>query len=165
MTEVRFYHLTRRSLEQALPTLLVRCLERGWRALVLAGSADRVAHLDHHLWVFDDQSFLPHGTVGDGDPGGQPILLAEAADQAVAADNPNAARVLFLTDGAEAEPLAGFETVCELFDGRDTAAVEAARQRWRRYRDAGFGLTYWQQSPQGRWEEKHRIATGDAAPS
>ena len=38
MTEVRFYHLQRKTLEQALPQLLEKTLERGWRAVVMAGS-------------------------------------------------------------------------------------------------------------------------------
>ena len=32
-TEVFFYHLENRSLEQVLPTLLERSIERGWRAV------------------------------------------------------------------------------------------------------------------------------------
>ena len=42
----------------------------------------------------------------------------------------------------------------DLFDGRDEAAVQAARERWRDYRDAGYPLTYWQQSEMGGWEKK-----------
>lgn len=154
MSEVRFYHLLRRSLEQALPVMLERCLERGWRTLVLAGSAERVARLDQHLWTYSDRSFLPHGTADDGDGEHQPIFLAVAGEAPGGAANPNGARVLFLTDGAEREPIDDFPLVCEVFDGRDEAAVAEARNRWRRYRAAGHSLTYWQQTPQGRWEEK-----------
>ena len=40
MTEVNFYHLTKSSLEQALPRLLERTLQAGERAVVLLGSAE-----------------------------------------------------------------------------------------------------------------------------
>ena len=38
-TEVNFYHLTRSSLEDALPRLLVKTLQAGERAVVMLGSA------------------------------------------------------------------------------------------------------------------------------
>jgi DNA polymerase-3 subunit chi len=34
------------------------------------------------------------------------------------------------------------------------SAVEAARARWKDYKNAGHALTYWQQSDAGRWEQK-----------
>ena len=45
MTEVLFYHLESRPLEQVLPQLLEKTLERGWRAVVQAGSDERAAAL------------------------------------------------------------------------------------------------------------------------
>ena len=35
-TEILFYHLETRTLEQVLPPMLERSLERGWRAVVQA---------------------------------------------------------------------------------------------------------------------------------
>ncbi|MCA3665330.1 MAG: DNA polymerase III subunit chi, partial [Methylobacterium sp.] len=49
MTEILFYHLTGQRLEQALPQLLEKSLERGWNALVRAGSEERLAVLDEAL--------------------------------------------------------------------------------------------------------------------
>ena len=40
VTEVFFYHLERRTLEDVLPTLLLRSVEKGWRAAVQATSID-----------------------------------------------------------------------------------------------------------------------------
>ena len=57
MTEVLFYHMQSRTLEQALPPLLTKCLERGWRVVVQAATEERVEALDGHLWTYDDQSF------------------------------------------------------------------------------------------------------------
>ena len=45
MTEVLFYHLQRQPLEAVLPTLLVKSLERGWRAVVQATTDERLAAL------------------------------------------------------------------------------------------------------------------------
>ena len=155
MSEIRFYHLTRKSLEQALPELLEKCLQRGWRAVVMTGSEDRTAALNHYLWTYSDRTFLPHGSAEDGDADRQPIWLTDRDE------NPNDANVLFLTDGAGSAHVGDFALVCEVFDGKIEDAVRTARDRWRSYRDAGHVLAYWQQSETGRWEEKQR--SGDAA--
>lgn len=148
MTEVRFYHLTRKRLEEALPELLEKCLERGWRAVVMAGSEERVEALAQHLWTWRERSFLPHGTDRDGEAEHQPVWLT-AADEA-----PNGATVLFLTDGAESRDLERYQLVCTLFDGKDETAVTAARGHWRTWKEAGHSLTYYQQTPTGGWERK-----------
>lgn len=147
MTELRFYHLSRKSLEQALPELLEKVLERGWRAVVMAGSAERVEALTQQLWTYKEGSFLPHGNAKDGHAARQPIWLT-AEDE-----NPNAANVLLLTDGAISANVATYELVCEIFDEAQDGAVEAARTRWQNYKAAGHTLTYWQQGERG-WEKK-----------
>ncbi|MBS28554.1 MAG: DNA polymerase III subunit chi [Alphaproteobacteria bacterium] len=149
MTEIRFYHLTRRSLEEVLPVMLERTVVRdGRRAVVIAGSPDRVENLNAHLWTYNDRVFLPHGSKADGHAALQPVWLTDSDE------NPNDAQVLFLSDGATSGDIAGFELVCELFDGRDDAAVSAARERWRVYKEDGHDLTYWQQTERGGWEQK-----------
>lgn len=148
MTDVRFYHLTRKTLEQSLPELLEKTLERGWRAVVLAASEERAEALAQHLWTWKPDSFLPHGTARDGHPARQPVFLS-AADE-----RPNDANVLFLVDGAETARAPEYERVCDLFDGNDPDALAAARQRWRTAKAAGHALQYWQQGDRGGWEQK-----------
>jgi DNA polymerase-3 subunit chi len=148
MTEIRFYHLQRTALEAALPPMLEKTLERGQRAVVIAGSAERVEHLTGHLWTYSERSFLPHGSARDGHADRQPVWLTTEDE------NPNGAQVLFLTDGAASRQVDRFQLCVELFDGNDGAAVQAARSRWQAYKAAGHQLTYWQQTPQGRWEQK-----------
>ena len=68
MSEIAFYHLTRSPLEAALPKLLDKTLQAGKRAVVIAGSPERVEHLNGVLWSYDDASWLPHGSAKDGHP-------------------------------------------------------------------------------------------------
>ena len=96
MTEIRFYHLEQRRVDQALPPLLERALEEDRRVLVRASSEEMVAALNERLWTYDDASFLPHGAAGDGDPMEQPIFLTSELE------NPNAATMLVRLSGAEA---------------------------------------------------------------
>jgi DNA polymerase-3 subunit chi len=148
MTRVDFYHLTRSSLEAALPRLLEKVVQSGARAVVMAGSKERVDALSAHLWTYNDRSFLPHGSHADGFAERQPIWLTEADE------NPNGATVLIITDGARSDKVAAFERCLELFDGNDDAAVSAARQRWTGYKESGHEVTYYQQTERGGWEQR-----------
>ena len=140
-----FYHLTRTPLEPALGRLLLRILEAGRRVIVRASSNERVEALNRALWTFDPASFLPHGSAADGDAELQPVYLTMGEER------PNGADVLVLVDGAEADPAPPFERCLYLFDGRDPEAVRAARAVWKRWRERGLKLVYWQQGERG-WQ-------------
>ncbi|MCP4330068.1 MAG: DNA polymerase III subunit chi [Alphaproteobacteria bacterium] len=148
MSRVDFYHLTRSSLESALPRLLEKVLKSGARAVVMVGSDERVEALNAHLWTYDDRGFLPHGSAKDGHAAEQPIWLTNQDE------NPNAASVLVMVDGSRSQRLAEYDRCLEMFDGRDDDAVAAARRRWAEYRDAGHQVSYFQQNERGGWEEK-----------
>lgn len=146
-SEIRFYHLQRSRLEEALPLLLQRTLAKGWRAVVKAGSAERVDHLNQQLWVQDEQSFVPHGSTKDGDPEMQPVWLTDGDDR------PNNAQVLMLVDGASSDNLEDYALVCTIFDGNDEEAVALARTQWKLWQGKADKQTYWQQTGNS-WEQK-----------
>jgi DNA polymerase III subunit chi len=149
MTEILFYHLQRHPLERVLPALVEKSLARGWRVVVQAASEERIEALDAHLWVFSDDSFLPHGTWREAEAAEQPVLLT------VHDGNPNRAAVRFLLDGAPVPADAGdYERIVLLIHGNDPDAVAAARERWSEGRAKGFEVTYWQADENGRWQRK-----------
>jgi DNA polymerase-3 subunit chi len=148
MTEVLFYHLQGQPLERVLPELLEKCLERKWRVVVQLGSEERRDALDAHLWTYRDDGFLPHGTAREGHAAEQPVWLTTGDD------NPNAASVRFLADGAEAANYSEYARVVRIFDGNDPDAVDRARDAWKAAKAGGHDATYWQQSEAGRWEKK-----------
>jgi DNA polymerase-3 subunit chi len=149
MTEVYFYHLEDRPLESVLPVLLGKSLERGWRAVVQAGSAERLEAIDGLLWTFADDSFLAHGTAADGHAEHQPVFLT--TDDA----NPNGAAVRFLVDRAHPPAdVSPYERLVLLFDGGDPEALAEARQHWKTLKAAGLAVTYWQQNARGGWDRK-----------
>ncbi|MBN9081717.1 MAG: DNA polymerase III subunit chi [Rhizobiales bacterium 62-17] len=151
MTEVWFYHLTRQPLERVLPALLEKTLQRGWRAVVQSGSEERIAFLDDLLWTYADSSFLAHGTARDGDAEMMPVFLT------VDAANPNGAQARFMVDGADVAAIgadSSYERVLILFDGNDDDQLAAARANWKRLKDAGLAVSYWQQAETGGWDKK-----------
>jgi DNA polymerase-3 subunit chi len=147
VAEIGFYHLLTTPLERALPRLLERARAGGYRIVVRAASTERIEHLNALLWTYEEASFLAHGAARDGNAAEQPIWLTDRDD------NPNGATMLMLVDGVEAADVSAFERCADMFDGNDEAAVEAARDRWRRAKAAGHTPTYWQQTESG-WQRK-----------
>src|SRR5215510_2399167 len=122
MTEVLFYHLQNMSIENVLPPLLEKSLERGWRVVVQSTSPERTEALDAHLWTYSDDSFLPHATWRVGDAQDQPIILS------IEEGNPNRANVRFLIDNAGLPAdCDSYERLVLVFNGDDADALTAAR--------------------------------------
>lgn len=148
LAEILFYHLTESKLEDALPPLLEKSVERGWKVAVQTADPARRDALDTHLWTFRDDSFLPHGTDSVEGAEGQPVLITTEPD------NRNGATVRFLVDGAEPPEALDYERVVFVFDGHNQEQLEGARGQWKKLKTEGHKLTYWQQSNEGRWEKK-----------
>lgn len=173
-SEILFYHLEQRPLEEVLPVLLQKSLERGWNAIVQVGKLEAEANdealktLDKALWTFSDTSFLPHciyeqtGETAQKDDeendreyfdfAAQPVLLC-AGDE-----NPNKAQIRFYVMGAE--PLAQnsneashYDRLVFMFDGHDPDAVIGARKVWKSFSKT-HDATYWQQNAGGAWVKK-----------
>ena len=87
-------------------------------------------------------------SVWDGAPGASPVYLTTADD------NPNAAQVRFLVDGAEIADPSTYTRVVYIFDGRDADAVARARADWQTAKEMGHDVSYWQQDEGGRWRKK-----------
>jgi DNA polymerase-3 subunit chi len=154
MTETLFYHLERRSLEEVLPGLLEKSLERGWRAVIKTDSSERSDALDNLLWTYDEASFLAHAQSGDGDASRQPVLIT------VEEENPNGARILFCVGGAQPADwsdagLSGLARIVLLFDGRDDMALTGAREAWKAAKTVGHDVTYWKESSSGKFEKQN----------
>lgn len=145
--EVWFYHLERSSLDQVLPELLEKTLQKGWKALVRTREPERLEHLDGWLWSWRDDSFLPHGTADEPLAARQPVLLTTKTE------NLNGAQALFLIDGAEAGDLSPYERCILLFDGRDETALAEARGRWKSFKAEGLPVSYWRQGETRGWEK------------
>jgi DNA polymerase-3 subunit chi len=150
--EILFYCLEHKSIEDILPGLLERTIERGWRAAVRTDSKERMIALDSHLWTYSDQSFLAHGTPDTGHPSLQPVFLTTGEE------NPNGATVLFLAGGEVPSPwnagrFAGYARVVVLFNGQDTDLLAAACASWRDAQACGHQVAFWRQTAAGKWEQ------------
>ncbi len=161
MGDVYFYHLSSSAPENTLARLLERALDAGWRVYVRARSDEHLRWLDEKLWLLSgDGGFLPHGLEAGPHAALQPVLLGSGAPGAPAA---NDASCLMLLDGAELTPDEAQRMIrtCILFDGRDAAALEAARAQWKALTAAGCAAQYWSEAS-GRWEKKAETPSAEA---
>jgi DNA polymerase-3 subunit chi len=147
LPEFRFHHLERRRLDAALPDLLEAALAEGLRVVVQAPDAQSRDALNERLWTYAEDSFLPHGGPGDGDPATQPIFLTETDG------TPNGARLRVLLAPADALRFvaSAAERIVVLFEARDDEAMAAARTAWKALRDAGATASYWREGDEGGW--------------
>lgn len=148
MSEVLFYHLTESRLDDTLPGLIERSLQRGWRVAIQFPTEERRDAVDCLLWIWSNSSFIGHGTERDKWPEEQPVFLTTGHG------NPNASQVRFCVEGTQCADPENYERLVIMFDGHDSDQVASARQEWKNLKDKGHILTYWQQTPDRRWEKK-----------
>ncbi|UTW57351.1 DNA polymerase III subunit chi [Kordiimonas sp. SCSIO 12603] len=148
MAEIRFYHLQRQGLEEALPKLMEKVHQAGLRAIIKAENKALIDTLDKALWTYDANSFIPHDKDGCKHPAEQPVFLT-ATDE-----NPNDANALVLINAASYEEIEKFDRCLYMFDGRDEVIVSQARTDWKAYKELGLEMSYWQQRENGGWEQK-----------
>ncbi|MAP94153.1 MAG: DNA polymerase III subunit chi [Ponticaulis sp.] len=143
-----FYHLERPPLSAALAPLFEKCLERGWRVIVSSQNASQLSELDAELWKWRDDSFLPHGMAGEHGSR-QPVLLTGGMN------NENKSDILVLLSGQDCETAdQPYQRVMVVFEDADMSARNTARLQYKRARDDGMTVRYFQQTPAGGWSEK-----------
>lgn len=145
MSRALFYHITRSAPEDTVALLVGRALAQGWRVMLRGTDPARLRWFDDWFWARPEDGFLPHGLQGGPHDARQPLLIGTGA--AV-----NGAQALMLIDGAETTPeeAASLERVWVLFDGADTAAVDRARDLWKRLTEGGLPAQYWSEKT-GKW--------------
>ena len=148
MTEVRFYHLQKQNLDQALPLILEKVFQTKKKCVVRMSDEKEVTRMNDILWTYKPDSFLPHGSHKTGRAEKQPIWLTHKDD------NPNNGETLILTQGMMEEDLSPYGLTCEMLDGHDERAIKEARNRWKNYKEKGYNVTYWHQKETGGWEKK-----------
>jgi DNA polymerase-3 subunit chi len=100
--------------------------------LILTRSRDQAEALDEKLWEFDENSFIPHQIVGDGDDDAITAVLIVPPD----ATTPDRLLVINLRD--ECAP-GLFERVLEVVPADEDQRL-GSRERWKTYKQAGFDV-------------------------
>lgn len=147
MPDIWFYHLERTPLQQALPELLEKVVQKGCRAYVHGLEDDKIEALSTQLWAQTPASFLAHGLEDDELAARQPILIGKSGGLV------NKPEVYVSISAADLPDISGLQRCLIVFEGDDTAHLSWARGLWKQLKSDGFALAYWKQNSNGRWEK------------
>ncbi len=140
MTRIDFYTLAEDSAgDRLLLTcrLVQRALGEGLRAYIEAPDDQTARSLDRLLWTFREDSFLPHGLVGETDPELTPILIGRRNERP-----PTQSGQLLINLGYEVpDALDRYERLIEPID-QDPAVRAAGRRRYAHYKGLGHPLSH-----------------------
>jgi len=133
MPFVEFVKLRKAEKAKHLCELAEEFHDNGQRVLVLVADDDQGTKLDHYMWSFRRNAFLPHAfDNGAVDCLDEPVVIA-AAER-----NANGARVAILGRPCSLTFLKQFDTVIDFAEAFDEQLLQASRDRYRRYQEAGF---------------------------
>jgi DNA polymerase-3 subunit chi len=135
MTEIAFHVNAPDKLDYACR--LLRATQKKSAQVLVLGQMDALKSLSSKLWAMAPTEFLPH-------------CLADA-DPTVLAQSPIILSVELLGNASDSQVLlnlgaflpAGFERFERLIElvGQDEADLQAARTRWKHYKDRGYALS------------------------
>ena len=131
MTQVEFHHnATDRT--QAICRLIAERVAAGQRLRVFAPQPAEAEAIDRALWTFNALSFVPHCREGSPLAGETPVVIGGVKDAT--------ADVLVNYSNVMPPEAERFAILVEVV-GQEAADREAARQRFKQYRERGFALS------------------------
>ncbi|MDH5353021.1 MAG: DNA polymerase III subunit chi [Gammaproteobacteria bacterium] len=134
MTRIDFYQLDpqRHQADKVVCQLCQKAYEKKQRTLLLTQSPDQTEHLDRQLWIFNDDSFVPHDTE-QADEFDTPILINNNAE------NDNERQLLINLSGRIPDNFAQYERIIELVTEENK---QQARQHYSFYKERGYPLNH-----------------------
>jgi DNA polymerase-3 subunit chi len=105
----------------------------GKRVFIFTDSQAHAHQVDEHLWAFEADSFVPHNLVGEGPRNGAPVEISWQKPT-------NHRGVLINLATLTPAFISQFREVIDFVPADDTRK-QAARERYKQYRQAGYQLT------------------------
>ena len=148
MSEVFFYHLTKTTLEIALPKILERALSEKWSIEIRTSANTNLDEISNAIWRGPEESFLPHCLEDHEDLQDYPIVLCKSPlkewrDCLIVVDQ---------GDLKENE-VKNYKRVCLIFDAKIEVELSKARKSWKKLSEEGIKTVYWAEE-NGRWVKK-----------
>ncbi|PLX82159.1 MAG: DNA polymerase III subunit chi [Desulfuromonas sp.] len=133
MPTIRFVKLKKPEKAKHLCLLAEKYFSEGKRVLLTVSDDNQGVTLDRFMWTYSKGAFLPHaydnGSVECFD---EPVVIT------LKERNCNNAQVLIMGAPCSLEFVRRFEQVVDFAELYDDSLAEAARERFRQYREAGF---------------------------
>ncbi|MHB8666246.1 MAG: DNA polymerase III subunit chi [Burkholderiales bacterium] len=132
MTRIDFYFDAEDKLQVAC-RLSAKATQQRMRVLIYAPDAAEAQRIDKMLWTWQATGFLPHCMTNSPLAGQTPVLITHDPE-----DTPHD-EVLLNLHSAWPPAFSRFRRLVEIV-GRDAQDREAARERYRFYRDRGYEI-------------------------
>jgi DNA polymerase-3 subunit chi len=135
MTRIDFYQLNpqQHNQDRVVCQLCQKAYDSNQKTLLLTQNPQQTAHLDQQLWIFNDDSFIPHDIHVDAEPNIflSPILIHDQPD-------PQGERQLLINLSPTIPAyFAQFERVIELVTEDNK---QSAREHYSFYKERGYPL-------------------------
>lgn len=137
-TAIHFQALKHQDRIEGIARLLLRRNRLQPKVLVLCPDPLFIKLLSFRLWTIQPESFLAHAEASNGEVENflQPILLTNECDCHHQAE-------VLINGGLEVPPiLEGFKHIVDFVDDWDEMLKQAARERFRTYRQLGYDPQY-----------------------
>jgi len=135
MTRVEFIKIRRPEKALHLCRLAEEFFEAGHKIVVTVGDENQGITLDRFMWVWKKSAFVPHAyDNGAVDCLDEPVLILH--DER----NPNGADVLIMGRPCSPHFVGQFSLVIDFAEIYDDELATQARQRYIRFREAGFAV-------------------------
>lgn len=148
MSEVFFYHLTKTTLEIALPKILERALSEKWSIEIRTSANTNLDEISNAIWRGPEESFLPHCLEDHEDLQDYPIVLCKSPLK----DWRDCLIVVGQADLKENE-VKNYKRICLIFDAKIEVELSKARKSWKKLSEEGINTNYWAED-KGRWVKK-----------
>ena len=148
MSEVFFYHLTKTTLEIALPKILERALSEKWSIEIRTSANTNLDEISNAIWRGPEESFLPHCLEDHEDLQDYPIVLCKSPLK----DWRDCLIVVGQADLKENE-VKNYKRICLIFDAKIEVELSKARKSWKKFSEEGINTIYWAED-KGRWVKK-----------
>ena len=133
-TRVTFYDIAPEARFQLVAKLASAAWDKGKRLLIRCDAREATA-LDQHLWVFREESFVPHEVCDDPEhllDGEARVVIATRDARTIPAD------VLVQLAPCELAFAQAFDTVIDLVDHGDPGRLDASRARYKAWSESGL---------------------------
>ena len=148
MSEVFFYHLTKTTLEIALPKILERALSEKWSIEIRTSANTNLDEISNAIWRGPEESFLPHCLEDHEDLQDYPIVLCKSPLK----DWRDCLIIVGQADLKENE-VKNYKRICLIFDAKIEVELSKARKSWKKLSEEGINTVYWAED-KGRWVKK-----------
>jgi len=149
MKEIRFYHLQKTTVDDALSVLLQKVIDMGYKSDVIINSDAK--EFSDILWENNNQTSFIANDTGNNIDENSPVAIYNNLN--IKAENLRKNR--FFINEINENLISGADLICFMFNGNDEKILHQARLFWKKMtQKAEYELCYYYQDPVSGWKKK-----------